>query len=144
MNLFVWKYFDFLLSIFTSVFTLLKQLSNTKKFYISREVYKKNLIWRKASPGGGVPKKKFFRERPPQKEWGGFQRGVKPPKNLCKFNSIMPANAKHACKCRKQCHKDKYRPILQRILKVSMLFSFQTWPFLLLKYLLITSIFLSF
>ena len=93
---------------------------------------------------GVFQKKNFFRERPPQKEWGGFQRGVKPPKNLCKFNSIMPANAKHACKCRKQCHEDKYRAILQRILKVSMLFAFQTWPFLLLKKLLITSIFLFF
>ena len=25
----------------------------------------------------------------------------------------MPANAKDACKCRKQCHKEKYRATLQ-------------------------------
>ena len=101
------SYFQFL-RLF--VFTLLKQLSNTIKFQgkstrrISFEVW---LVLE------GVFQKNFLRERPPQKEWGGFQRGVRPPKKLCKFNSIMPANAKDACKCRKQCHNEKYRATLQ-------------------------------
>ena len=73
MNLFVWKYFDFLLSIFTIIcFYVIETIIKYDK--ISREVYKKNLIWSVTSPGGGIPKN-FLRERPPQKEWGGFRGG---------------------------------------------------------------------
>ena len=111
MNLFVWKYFDFLLSIFTIIcFYVIETIIKYDK--ISREVYKKNLIWSVTSPGGSVPKK-FFKGEAASKGMGGFQRGVRPPKKLCKFNSIMPANAKDACKCRKQCHNEKYRATLQ-------------------------------
>ena len=78
MNLFVWKYFDFLLSIFTIIcFYVIETIIKYDK--ISREVYKKNLIWSVTSPGGSVPKK-FFKGEAASKGMGGVSEGGKTSK----------------------------------------------------------------